>query len=123
MDNEIVKVEKEPTAIKKVSDTLDIEKDYNYSKDTLEEILESGKTAIKEALLLAQASDSPRAYEVLGGLIKTVGDVNDKLLGLQEKVKRLEETEQKENGFTTNNNAVFIGNTSELLEKLFKRNE
>lgn len=123
MDNEIVKVEKEPTSIKKVSESLDIEKDYNYSKKNLEEILETGKTAIKEALMLAQANDSPRAYEVLGGLIKTVGDVNDKLLDLQEKVKRLEETEHKESGFTTNNNAVFIGNTSELLETLFKRNE
>lgn len=118
---EIQKVEKQVEAIRKFSNDVDIENDYKYSRKTFEILLQQGQIAIEDALALAQSSDSPRAYEVVGGLIKTVGDVTDKLLDLQEKVKRLEEDPKSESIHTTNNNAVFVGNTSDLLEKLFRR--
>lgn len=124
MDNhEIVKIEETSQEIVKISNKVDLEKDYKYSRETLEEILVQGRVAISDALRVAQDSEHPRAYEVVGSLIKTVGDVTDKLLDLQEKMKRLEEKEVDfKHTNNTTNNAVFIGSTSELLENLFKRN-
>ena len=59
-----------------------------------------------------------RSYEVAGQLIKSVGDVTDKLLDLQQKMKKLKETEVK--GPSTVNNSVFIGSTADL-QKILKQ--
>ena len=63
-------------------------------------------------------SDSPRAYEVAGQLIKNVGDVTDKLIDLQHKMKKLKEEDNR--GPSTVNNSVFIGSTADL-QKLLKQ--
>ncbi len=68
---------------------------------------------------LAAESDQPRAYEVAGQLIKSVGDVTDKLIDLQKKLKDVEEDVVKTPNNVTNN-AVFVGSTSEL-SKLLKQ--
>jgi len=68
---------------------------------------------------LAAESDQPRAYEVAGQLIKSVGDVTDKLIDLQKKLKDMEEETVKTTNNVTNN-AVFVGSTSEL-SKLLKQ--
>lgn len=57
-----------------------LQKDYEYSRGQLYSIIEKGQEAINGILELAQESDSPRAYEVAGQLIKNVGDVTDKLI-------------------------------------------
>ena len=68
---------------------------------------------------LARETESPRAYEVTGQLIKSVGDVKDKLIDLQKKLKDVEEETVKTTNNVTNN-AVFVGSTSEL-SKLLKQ--
>ena len=68
---------------------------------------------------LAAESDQPRAYEVAGQLIKSVGDVTDKLIDLQKKLKDIEDESVKTTNNVTNN-AVFVGSTSEL-SKLLKQ--
>jgi hypothetical protein len=69
-------------------------------------------------LEIAQSSDHPRAYEVAGQLIKSVGDVSDKLIDLQKKMKDLDAPQK--NGPTTVNNSLFVGSTAEL-SKLLKQ--
>jgi hypothetical protein len=69
-------------------------------------------------LEVAQSSDHPRAYEVAGQLIKSVGDVSDKLLDLQKKMKDLDAPVK--GSPTTVNNALFVGSTAEL-SKLIKQ--
>jgi hypothetical protein len=98
---------------------LDIKKDYEYTRANLYSLIEKGQEAIDGIMELAAESDQPRAYEVAGQLIKSVGDVTDKLIDLQKKLKDIED----ENVKTTNNvtnNAVFVGSTSEL-SKLLKQ--
>ncbi len=68
-----------------------IQKDYEYSRGQLYSIIEKGQEAIDGILELAQESDSPRAYEVAGQLIKNVADTADKLMDLQKKVKEVKE--------------------------------
>lgn len=95
--------------------------DYDYTRGQLYNLIEKGQEAIDGILDIAQQSDSPRAYEVAGQLIKSVGDVTDKLLDLQQKMKKLKEEEPKGPKSITNNNTMFIGSTAEL-QKLLKQN-
>jgi hypothetical protein len=97
---------------------LDITKDYEYSRGQLYSIIEKGQEAINGILELAQESDSPRAYEVAGQLIKSVGDVTDKLLDLQKKIKDINKEEKGVTPTSVTNNAVFFGSTTELQKFL-----
>ena len=56
------------------------------------------------------------AYEVAGQLIKNVGDVADKLIDLQKKMKELDDESTKVTNNTTN--ALFVGSTAELQKML-----
>ena len=79
---------------------------------------EKGQEAINGILELAQEGQQPRSYEVVGQLIKSVGDVSDKLIDLQQKMKDLNKEDAKSSP-TTVNNALFVGSTAEL-QKLLK---
>lgn len=124
IESSIVETEVSSSEIKKIEEikptTLeDIKKDYEYTRANLYSLIEKGQEAINGILELAGEGESPRAYEVAGQLIKSVGDVTDKLMDLQKKVKDIEE----ENSKTTNNvtnNALFVGSTAEL-SKLLKQ--
>lgn len=117
IESEIVKVDK--PEIEKVSGNLDqLQKDYEYSRGQLYSIIEKGQEAINGILELAQESDSPRAYEVAGQLIKNVGDVTDKLLDLQKKMKDINKEEKGVTPTSVTNNAVFFGSTAELQKFL-----
>ena len=58
----------------------DIEKDYEYTRANLYSLIETGQEALNGILELAGESASPRAYEVAGQIIKSVGDTTDKFL-------------------------------------------
>ena len=115
--SEIVKTE--VADIQKPTENLDqLQKDYEYSRGQLYSIIEKGQEAINGILELAQESDSPRAYEVAGQLIKNVGDVTDKLLDLQKKMKDINKEEKGATPTSVTNNAVFFGSTAELQKFL-----
>ena len=104
----------------KESKKTDIQRDYEYSRGNLYSLIEKGQEAINGILELAQESEMPRAYEVAGQLIKNVGDVADKLIDLQQKMKKLEEDDPKSPKSITTNNTMFIGSTAELQKMLKK---
>jgi hypothetical protein len=94
IESSIIEVEKDFDEIQKIEsvDTkIDIKKDYEYTRANLYSLIEKGQEAINGIIELAGESDSPRAYEVAGQLIKNVGDVTDKLMDLQKKLKDVEE--------------------------------
>ena len=95
----------------------DLTKDYEYSRAQLYSLVEKGQEAVDGALDVAQQSDSARAYEVAGQLIKHVADTADKLVDLQKKMKEIDEVKDSK---TTNvtNNSLFVGSTSELQKML-----
>ncbi|MFZ9740292.1 MAG: terminase small subunit [Candidatus Nanopelagicaceae bacterium] len=93
----------------------DVEKDYKYSRSNIYSIIEKGQDAINGALELARETESPRAYEVTGQLIKNVADATEKLLDLQKKLKDIEEVKEIK-GPSTVNNSLFIGSTAELTK-------
>ena len=118
MDNETVDI----TVSKQINPTtVDIEKDYKYTRGQLYSIIEKGQEAINGILELAEESEMPRAYEVAGQLIKNVADATDKLMDLQKKLKDVNE-EKESKGPTTVNNSLFVGSTAEL-QKFLKQND
>jgi hypothetical protein len=120
ISGEVVSSEKEITTIEKIdkneSSSEDIRKDYEYTRGNLYSLIEKGQEAINGILELAQETEMPRAYEVAGQLIKNVGDITDKLMVLQSKLKEVEGENSK--GPTTVNNALFVGSTAELAKLL-----
>jgi len=117
ISKEIVK-DKKISIEKTSSKEENAETDYEYTRGNLYSLIEKGQQAISDILDVAQQSDSPRAYEVAGQLIKNVADVSDKLIDLQQKMKKLNEEEPK--GPKNVTNALFVGSTSEL-QKLLKK--
>jgi hypothetical protein len=117
VDVDVVVVE-EPKEIQKVS--KDIEGDYKYSRDSYYMIIEKGQEAISNAIDLAQELDTPRGYEVVSHLIKSVSDAADKLIDLQKKMKDMNEEKVQKGPSTVTNNVVFTGTTAEAL-KLIKQ--
>jgi hypothetical protein len=114
---------REPEVTKVVTSTQEqLKKDYEYTRGNLYSMIEKGQEAIDGILELAQESDSPRAFEVAGQLIKHVGDVADKLVDLQKKVKDIEKDDGKSSKSSNiTNNAVFFGSTADL-QKFLKNN-
>ena len=66
-----------------------IDADYEYARENLKSFIEQGKIAMENIIFLAKEGESPRAYEVVGQLIKTLSDTNKDLLDLGKKVKDL----------------------------------
>jgi len=117
--SEVVKSDAEVVK-KEVKSKNDIKSDYEYTRDNLYSLIEKGQSAIDGILELAQEGEQARAYEVAGQLIKNVGDVTDKLLDLQKKLKDVE-SEGTSKGPTNVTNALFVGSTADL-SKLIKGN-
>jgi hypothetical protein len=103
----------------------DIKADYNLSRRTFRDLISKGNQAIEGITDLAKESESPRAYEVLATLMKTVADTTKDLYDLQKKTKDLKDNGKKEETTVTVEKAVFVGSTAELLQRVKeeKKNE
>ena len=102
-------------AVVEVDDTAgQSERDLKYSRENLYHLIERGRDALDGILDLANQSQSPRAYEVAGQIIKVVSDTNRDLVDLQKKAKDLFAEDGLKSGNVTNN--LFVGNTSELTK-------
>ncbi len=108
---EVQKKENLPAVVEEAKgDPLEV--DYDEARKNLKEVISKGKDALEGLLLLAQSTDSPRAYEVVGQLIKTISDVSKDMIDLQKRVKDIRGEAPAPS--TVVNNAVFIGSTAEL---------
>ena len=110
---------KKETAVVKLPDRKEnVETDYKYARENLYNLVERGQDAIDGILELSKETEHPRAYEVAGQLIKTVGETAEKLIDIQSKLKKLEGEEQK---VGTQHNHLYVGSTSELQKFLKKK--
>jgi hypothetical protein len=109
---------------KKIDTTLskEIESDYKYTRKNLYAIIESGQEALESALEAAMEASSPRHYEVVSQLIKSVSDASDKLMELQKNMAELRRDKDLIPGPSTVNNSVFFGSTTELAKAIRELN-
>lgn len=95
-----------------------IETDYDTARDNLRELLITGQNALYSALEVAKQSEHPRAFEVVGNLMKQLADVNQQLMDVHQQKAKLD-APKKGAGDKVTNNAIFVGSTAEL-NKLIK---
>lgn len=103
-----------------------IEYDYEKTRGNLHSLLAQGQEALYHALEVAKSSEHPRAFEVVGNLMKQLSDVNTQLLDLHEKKQKLDVPASKKEEAAkqvTNNNAIFVGSTSDLNKMLSNMNK
>lgn len=97
-----------------------IEDDFDTSRTNLRILLQQGQEALQKSLDVAMQSEHPRAFEVVGNLMKQLADVNQQLMDLHQQKQKLDEPSKAEKAKqVTNNNAIFVGSTAEL-NKLIK---
>lgn len=102
------------------------QEDYEYARAIYKDLVEKGNEALEGIMELAEESDSPRNYEVVGELISTISDVVTASIILQEKMEELRKKEAKT--FPTNNQAsnngdtnfIFTGSNSDILDVIAK---
>ena len=95
--------------------------DFETGRKNLYNLLDKGNEAIDGILGLAKEGEHPRAYEVAGQLIKTVSEVSQNLLDLQDKLKKIKDIPDK--GPKNVTNALFVGSTTELQKMLKGKKE
>ena len=103
-----------PPAIK----TNDIQDDYEFSRNTLKDLITTGMHSLDSLAELARESEHPRAFEVLSKSIKDIGDVTDKLMSLQKATRDLADEKESPEAKNVTNNNLFVGSTTDLQRML-----
>lgn len=120
--SEIFNVEPTPvvsnsiTEVKVDAISKDKEIEVKFVKQTMIEMIEKGKDAVDELRQVARDSEKSRDYEVLFNGIKSVTEIAERLV----KVDEVTKPQEKEKPQSVNQTAVFVGSTAELA-KLFKQ--
>jgi uncharacterized membrane protein len=96
-----------------------IEDDYEVTRNNLRILLQQGQEALQKSLDVAMQSEHPRAFEVVGNLMKQLADINQQLLDLHQQKQKLDEPSKADKAKQVTNNAIFVGSTAEL-NKLIK---
>ena len=95
----------------------ELDTDYQYARENYYNVIERGHDALDELLMEAKENGNARMYEVVGQLIKVIGEQNNNLLNLHQQVKDI--TKEVKNVPEKVTNALFIGSTADL-QKLLK---
>ena len=120
----IEKTEKLPAKIEsQVTKNLDIDldSDYQESRQTLKELVVKGNQAIDHLLAIASETEHPRAFEVVATLIKNTAEANEKLMVMQKTIRELKNIKKNDSGVNVDK-AIFVGSTSELSKLLKAKN-
>lgn len=99
----------------------DVDDDYKYARENLKEIINSAQQSIADLASIASTSESPRAYEVLSTMMKTIVEANKDLLDIHKSVKKLKE-DNNTSAPQNVTNALYVGSTSDLMN-LIKDNK
>lgn len=98
-------------------DSNNFQKDYELVQGNLKKLIGTGDIALESALKVATESDSPRAFEVVAILLKTMADLNNNVMDIHKKAK---DTTTSKTEVKQTNNSVFIGSTKDLQNLLNK---
>lgn len=103
------------------TDLANIEDDAEFARKNIRELIRKGSTAIDGILSVAEQSEKARDYEVAGGLIKHLADLNKDLMDIHKKKKDVAPVAAGSRlpGVSVDK-AIFVGSTTELI-KLIKQ--
>jgi len=109
------------TAVVRVApekESTDLAGDFNSARKNISSLIDTGMSALDGILKVATESDSPRAYEVLSNMIKTLSEMNKDLMDIHEKMSNTES--KKITVKNTTNNSIYVGSTSDLQNLINK---
>lgn len=110
---------KESQAIESIDVESDIYKDYCEARSTIYGLLERGKVALENALEVAKLSEHPRAYEVVGGLMKENALLAKQLVELQKVfVDKKQSSKSNQISYTQNNIYTQSGNCEDDISTI-----
>jgi hypothetical protein len=92
--------------------------DFDFARQHILDVLKKTQEAIDELMQVAIQSQHPRSFEVLNQLLTTQREAGQQLLKLEHDRQKATGTLSSPKGNTHIANAIFIGTTSELLDKL-----
>jgi hypothetical protein len=103
-----------------VTDNNDVDADFQKARQAMEKAMSYSEQAAEGILNVAMNSDNPRAYEVAGQIIKTMGEQAKDMMDVQEKKHRIDVKSGVDNKpkIETQNNIVFAGTTSDILKAI-----
>jgi uncharacterized protein YsxB (DUF464 family) len=89
--------------------------DFEMARANMHEVIQNGLNAIDKLSQIADASQHPRAFEVLAKLMDTVVTANKDLLELQTKIRDIDakDAPTNEQAKSVTNN-LFVGSTADL---------
>lgn len=93
------------------------EKDIELARQNVQNIIEMGDDAVKEMVEIAKQSESPRAFEVVSTLMKTLLDANKDFVDLSNKKKFEKEAQPTRNETNVTNNNLIVS-TADLLKMI-----
>lgn len=93
-------------------------RDIELAKSNIQNIIELGDDAVKEMVSIAKQSESPRAFEVVSTLMKTLLDANRDFVEVSSKKRYAKEEAMgaKKETNVTNNNLII--STADLLKMI-----
>ena len=91
-------------------------KDIELAKANIENIISLGDDSIKEMVEIAKQSESPRAFEVVSTLMKTLLDANKDYVEMSTKKRYAKEEANPAKNEVTNNNLIV--STADLLKMI-----
>lgn len=112
-----------------ISDLTDEDEDYLLVRKTMRNLIEKGNDALEDIAHIARQNESPRGFEVVANLIKTIGETSKDLYTLQKTKKDLKEPNLESDPRKKNpegisvEQAVFVGSAAELLAAIKKQKE
>ncbi len=113
------------TASEKPQDphNTDLKSDTDFARENIKDVIEQGRLALNGIIELAEAGDTPRAYEVVATVLSAIVSANRELINIH-KVKKDATRETVTNGVSSASGAinigtaVFNGNTNDLLREI-----
>ena len=118
VEGEVIDTEIVPAEPKKSIKDFHLERDYDDVRGNLKDIVEKGTVAIDGILAVASEGESPRAYEVVSQLIKSVSEANKDLISLHKQIKDIKKDNSSSNqkAGSVTNNSIFVGSTKALQD-------
>ncbi|OUW02339.1 MAG: hypothetical protein CBD11_06875 [Phycisphaera sp. TMED151] len=90
--------------------------DIELAKANIENIINLGDDSVKEMVEIAKQSESPRAFEVVSTLMKTLLDANKDYVEMSTKKRYAKEEDTSNQAQITNNNLIV--STADLLKMI-----
>lgn len=116
---------KESVAPESESDLVELDNDFKRARATIHEAMEKSSEAITDALVLAQAADSPRGYEVVATMLKAMSEISKDLMHVHNqrevtKAKRQEriQGDHNQSSITNQQNNYYLSSPRDMIREL-----